>query len=103
MNIHDGVQCIIFPGQQHFGLGSFDEFFEILKLGCKIVADGFALAGEVHQRFDVIDLAADLSIEIESFFEARSLLQNLSGTLLIGPKVRLLDDLLKIVELTLLG
>jgi hypothetical protein len=103
MDVDNSVQTVILAGQQDFGFRTLDELFEILKLQCEFVADGFALAGEVHQRFDVVDLASNLPVEFEGFFEAGSLLKNRTGTLLIGPEVRLGDDLLQIVELPLLG
>ncbi len=43
----------------------------------------------------------DFAVEFESLFEAGALLTDLAGTLLIAPEVRLVDDLLEIIELTL--
>jgi hypothetical protein len=45
----------------------------------------------------------NLSIEIESLFEAGPLLQDLAGTLLVRPEVWFADNLLQIVKLALLS
>jgi hypothetical protein len=72
-------------------------------LGCEILENRFAFSGKLHESLHVVDALFYLTIEFETFFEAGSLLIDLAGAILIGPKVRFCNLLLQFIELALLG
>jgi hypothetical protein len=46
-------------------------------------------------------LAGYLAIKLEAFFKTGTLLEDFAGAFLIGPKIRLFDMLLQVIELLL--
>jgi len=70
-------------------------------VGCQLVEDRLAFAGKLDERPDVIQLPRYLTIEIETFFEAGTLLKDFAGTLLIGPEIGIRDLLLQLIEVLL--
>jgi hypothetical protein len=102
MDIHDGVELVVFARQEDFGLDAVDECFQFLQLRCELVAYGFAFAGEFHQRFTVFELCGYLAAEIERLLKAGTLTEDLAGAFLVGIEVGFGNLLLYLIQLTLL-
>jgi len=68
----------------------------------QLINDRFAFAGKLDQSLHIIEFPRYLVIEFDAFFKAGTLLEDFSGTFLIGPEIGFRDLLLQLVELPLL-
>jgi hypothetical protein len=91
MNVHDGIQTIVLPGEQKLRFDFFDESLEIGQRGLQFVLYRLTFAGQVYQRLSIVHLAGDLPVERESLFETRALLKGFAGAVLIGPEAWVAD------------
>jgi hypothetical protein len=103
MNIHDGVQAIVFAGKQDLSLNPIDEAFSFFQLGTELVEYRLTLARKLHERLRVLQALPDLTVYFEAFLEAGALLKDFTGAVLIGPEGGIGDLLLQFVQLPLLG
>jgi hypothetical protein len=103
MNVDDGIQPVVFTGQQNFRFDAIHECLEVFQLRREVVEHGLAFARKLHQGLDIIQLACYLTIEFDAFLEAGPLLIDFAGTFLIGPEIGFVDLLLQFIELALLS
>ena len=103
MNIDNGIQAVVFTGQQHFRLDAIDKTLGLRQLRRQVVDHGFTFAGQVNQSLRIVHLTGYLAIELEAFFEAGALLIDFAGAFLVGPEVGFGNQLLQFVKLALFG
>jgi hypothetical protein len=103
MDVDDGVEPVVFSGEQRPGFGALNERLDVFQSRSEILFDGLSFASEFHESLHIFDLPGDLAVQFEGFFEARALLQCLAGPFLIGPEVWFADYFLEFFELAFLG
>src|SRR5262249_13020208 len=87
VDIDNGVQLIVFTGQQDLGFHTIDKTFSLIQVRRQIVNNGLTFARELDQGLHVVNLAYYLAIKFKAFFEAGALLENFAGAFLIRPEV----------------
>jgi hypothetical protein len=103
VNIDNGIELIVLAGEEYLDLDTVYESFELFQIRREFVADGFPLAGELHEGLKIIELAGYLVAEFERICQAGTLPENLAGAFLVRVEAGLGDLLLKFVVLTLFG
>jgi len=103
MDGDDGVQPVALPRQQRRKLQAVDFRGERAKLALDFRRDVFALAAQLEIRIEVGQLACELLVRLDLFFQALALGEDLMGSIRGLPEIRLGYLLLERFDLAAAG
>src|SRR5262249_10787798 len=103
VNVYNSVEAVVLTGKQYLRFEVINEGFRLLQMRSELVEHRLAFTRKLHQSLHIIDALRYLPVNVEILFEARALLKDFAGAILIGPEVRFGNLLLQFIELLLLG